>query len=70
MSDVELAVASLSGADLARLEEAVAEEIRAARPVVPRRVSLEEFRALAVRTRGLPEGFSGDVASSRSRAST
>ncbi|MBK9062677.1 MAG: alanyl-tRNA editing protein [Acidobacteria bacterium] len=61
VSDVELAVASLSAADLARLEEAVAAEIRAARPVVPRRVSLEEFRALPVRTRGLPEGFSGDV---------
>ena len=61
VSDVELAAASLSAADLARLEEAVAAEIRAARPVVPRRVSLEEFRTLPVRTRGLPEGFSGDV---------
>lgn len=61
VSDVELAVASLSAAELARLEEAVAAEIRAARPVVPRRVSLEEFRKLPVRTRGLPEGFTGDV---------
>ncbi|HEY3350549.1 MAG TPA: alanyl-tRNA editing protein [Thermoanaerobaculia bacterium] len=61
VSDVELAVASLSAANLAQLEEAVAAEIRAARPVVPRRVSLEEFRALPVRSRGLPEGFSGDV---------
>ena len=61
VSDVELAVASLGAADLARLEEAVAAEIREARPVVPRRVSLEEFRTLPVRTRGLPEGFSGDV---------
>jgi alanyl-tRNA synthetase len=61
VSDVELAVTSLSADDLARLEEAVAAEIRAARPVVPRRVSLEEFRTLPVRTRGLPEGFSGDV---------
>ncbi|MEO8053884.1 MAG: alanyl-tRNA editing protein [Acidobacteriota bacterium] len=61
VSDVELAGVSLSAADLARLEEAVAAEIRAARPVVSRRVSLEEFRALPVRTRGLPEGFSGGV---------
>ena len=61
VSDVELAVPALAPADLARLEEAVAAEIRAARPVVPRRVPLEEFRALPVRTRGLPEGFTGDV---------
>jgi alanyl-tRNA synthetase len=61
VSDVELAVPSLAPADLVRLEEAVASEIRAARPVVPRRVSPEAFRALPVRTRGLPEGFRGDV---------
>ncbi len=61
VSDVELAAPSLSSAELARLEEAVAAEIRASRPVVPRRVSLEEFRTLPARTRGLPEGFTGDV---------
>ena len=61
VSDVELAAPSLPAADLARLEEAVAAEIRAARAVVPRRVPLEEFRALPVRSRGLPEGFTGDV---------
>ncbi len=61
VSDVELAAPSLSSADLARLEEAVAAEIRAARAVVPRRVSLEDFGALPVRTRGLPDGFAGDV---------
>ncbi len=61
VSDVELAAPSLAGDDLARLEEAVAAEIRAARPVVPRRVTPEEFRTLPVRTRGLPEGFTGDV---------
>ena len=61
VSDVELAAPSLSAADLGRLEEAVAVEIRAARPVRPRRVTLDEFRALPVRTRGLPEGFAGDV---------
>jgi alanyl-tRNA synthetase len=61
VSDVELAVPSLAGDDLARLEEAVAVEIRAARAVVPRLVSFTEFQSLAVRTRGLPEGFTGDV---------
>jgi alanyl-tRNA synthetase len=59
--DVELAVPVLGVGDLERLEEAVAAEIRAARAVAPRRVSLDEFRALPVRTRGLPEGFAGDV---------
>jgi alanyl-tRNA synthetase len=61
VSDVELAVAPLAAGDLARLEEAVAAEIRAARAVVPRRVSFAEFQSLPVRTRGLPEGFTGDV---------
>ncbi len=61
LCDVELAVPSLTPADLTRLEEAVAAEIRAARPVVPRRVTFAEFEALPVRTRGLPEGFEGDV---------
>ena len=61
VSDVELAASSLSAADLARLEEAVAAEIRAAHAVVPRRVSFAEFQSLPVRTRGLPEGFAGDV---------
>jgi alanyl-tRNA synthetase len=61
VSDVELAVASPGADDLVRLEEAVAAEIRAARAVVPRRVSFEEFQSLPVRTRGLPDGFTGDV---------
>ena len=61
VSDVELKVASLSHADLTQLEDTIAAEIRAARPVVPRRVSKEEFATLAVRTRGLPEGHTGDV---------
>ena len=59
--DVELKVSPLGAADLARLEEAVAAEIRAARAVTPRRVPFEEFQRLPVRTRGLPEGFTGDV---------
>lgn len=61
VSDVELAVPSLPSADLARLEESVAAEIRSARPVLPRRVSLDEFKTLPVRTRGLPESLAGEV---------
>jgi Ser-tRNA(Ala) deacylase AlaX len=59
--DVELEVRALSPADLEALGDAVAAEIRAARAVRSRRVTLEEFRALPVRTRGLPEGHAGDV---------
>ncbi|MGZ6989292.1 MAG: hypothetical protein ACXVH0_10055, partial [Thermoanaerobaculia bacterium] len=42
-------------------EDAVAAEIRAARPVRTRRVTLDEFRTLPVRTRGLPEDLTDDV---------
>jgi alanyl-tRNA synthetase len=59
--DVELDVPSLSPVDLAVLEDATAAEIRAARAVRPRRVTLDELSALPVRTRGLPEGHAGDV---------
>ena len=59
--DIELDARSLSPAEMSGLEDAVAAEIRAARAVTPRRVTLEEFRALPVRTRGLPEGHAGDV---------
>jgi len=59
--DVELDVPSLSSANLAALEDAIAAEIRAARAVRPRRVTLDQLRALPVRTRGLPEGHAGDV---------
>ncbi|MFI5197964.1 MAG: hypothetical protein ACHQJD_05050 [Thermoanaerobaculia bacterium] len=59
--DVELDVRALQEAELEALEEAVAAEIRASHAVLPRRVTLDEFRSLPVRTRGLPEGHSGDV---------
>jgi alanyl-tRNA synthetase len=59
--DVELAVASIPAAEAARLEELVASEVRAARPVRTRRVNVEEMQGLPVRTRGLPEGHAGDV---------
>jgi alanyl-tRNA synthetase len=61
MCDVELDIRALSPADLPALEDAIAAEIRAAHAVLPRRVTLDEFRALPVRTRGLPEGHAGDV---------
>jgi alanyl-tRNA synthetase len=59
--DVELDVPAISAAERRALEEAVAAEIRAARPVHVRRVALEEMADLPVRTRGLPEGHAGDV---------
>jgi Ser-tRNA(Ala) deacylase AlaX len=58
---VELAVVSVSPAERLRLEEAVAVEIRAVRPVTHRRVRPEEMASLPVRTRGLPEGHQGHV---------
>jgi Ser-tRNA(Ala) deacylase AlaX len=61
VSDIELAVPGIASADLLRLEEAVAAEIRAARPVSAARVAPEDLPGLKVRSRGLPEGFQGDV---------
>jgi alanyl-tRNA synthetase len=61
VSDVELDVPSPSPAELAALEEEVASEVRAARPVRSRRVSPAAYATLAVRTRGLPAGHTGDV---------
>lgn len=59
--DIELDAGSLSAADRERLEEAVAAEVREARPVRGRRVSPGDFEAMQVRTRGLPESHAGDV---------
>lgn len=59
--DVELDAAPLAAGDLAALEEAVAAEVRAARPVTTRRVPPEALAELPVRSRGLPEGHRGDV---------
>ena len=61
VSDVELDTPQVTEAELERLEEAIAREIRAARPVTCRRVAPGDLPALNVRSRGLPEGFSGDV---------
>ncbi len=61
LSDIELDTPTIATEQLAGLEEAVAAETRAARPVTARRVSPEEYGRLAVRTRGLPEGHEGDI---------
>ncbi len=59
--DVELAVPRLVPEQLVELEAAVAEAIRAARPVSDRWVSSEMYAAERVRSRGLPEGHRGPI---------
>jgi len=59
--DIELGAVSLEDSDLRRLEDAVAEEILAARPVTARRVQMDEMAALGVRSRLLPEGHRGEI---------
>jgi len=61
VSDIELDIAAITPDQLTMLEDAVATEIRAARPVTARRVSPEVFGTLPVRTRGLPEGHTGGI---------
>jgi len=51
----------LSGPELRDLEDRVNAEIRGNRSVTHRVVSLEEYAALDVRSRGLPAGYVGDV---------
>lgn len=59
--DIELAAANLAAQDLVLLEAAVAEITRAARSVTTRRVTLEDYQSMKVRSRGLPAGHSGEV---------
>lgn len=60
--DVELEVKALSPEQLAALEEEVARDIRAARPVRVHRIPPEELAAIPkLRSRGLPEGHQGLV---------
>jgi alanyl-tRNA synthetase len=61
VSDVELDVSSLTSAKVEALEEAIAEHVRAARPVTSRRVDPATLATLDVRTRGLPADHRGDV---------
>jgi alanyl-tRNA synthetase len=59
--DIELDVPGLVPLQVEMLEEAVAEEIRAAHPITARRVAPNALAALDVRTRGLPAEHHGDV---------
>jgi Ser-tRNA(Ala) deacylase AlaX len=61
LSDVELDMQNVTPDHLTELEDAIAAEIRAARPVRARRVRSDEYERLPVRTRGLPDGFTGDI---------
>lgn len=60
-SDIEVDVPSLTPDELLALEDAVASEIRAARPIRTRRVERDEYETLEVRSRGLPAGHTGSV---------
>jgi Ser-tRNA(Ala) deacylase AlaX len=59
--DIELDAPSITPGDLERLEDAVAEEIRARREVTARWVTPEAYGTESVRSRGLPDGHSGDI---------
>jgi alanyl-tRNA synthetase len=59
--DIEVDAPSITPEQIEELEDAVAAEIRTARPVHVRYVEPAEMESLGVRTRGLPEGFSGDI---------
>ena len=60
-SDIELDCPEPSPDRLAELEDQAAAEIRAARPIRARRVSLKEYEGMAVRSRGLPADHKGSV---------
>jgi Ser-tRNA(Ala) deacylase AlaX len=59
--DIELDAPTISPIEMERLEAAVASEIRARHEVTARWVSAEGYAQEAVRSRGLPEGHSGDI---------
>ena len=59
--DIELDAPSIPPAEMGRLEEAVAAEIRACREISARWVSPEAYGEEPVRSRGLPEGHRGDI---------
>jgi alanyl-tRNA synthetase len=61
VSDIELDVPKIETEDLARLEGIVAEEIRAALAIAYRSAEVADFERLGVRSRRLPEGFTGTV---------
>jgi Ser-tRNA(Ala) deacylase AlaX len=60
-SDIEFDAPTLTHGNLAELEEAAIAEVANGRPVNARRVSPEDYSQLNVRSRGLPDGHSGDI---------
>lgn len=61
VSDIDLDVAEPLTEDVLTLEDAVASQVAAAKRVKTRRVDLEEYKSLDVRSRGLPAGHAGDI---------
>ena len=61
LSDIELDCPPPQRGDIEDLEDAVAEIIGQARPIRCLRVSPEEYSGLEIRSRGLPDGHSGDI---------
>lgn len=61
VSDIELDTPELSPEKREALEEAVAAEVRAVRPVRASRVTHDAYLQMHVRSRGLPAGHTGDV---------
>lgn len=59
--DIEVDAADVDQERLDALEDAVAAEIRAARTIAARRVSLQDYADIEVRSRGLPAGHTGSV---------
>jgi len=61
ISDIELDTPGIGAEQILGLEDAVAAEIRACRPIATRRVSPKEYTDAPVRSRGLPAGHTGSV---------
>ena len=61
ISDIVLDTSDVRAEQLVDLEEAVAAEIRAARPITTKQVSSDEYAEMPVRSRGLPSGHAGSV---------
>ena len=59
--DIDLDCPDLAPDQLAELEDQAAAEIRAARPIRARRVTLAEYERMDVRSRGLPADHQGSV---------
>jgi Ser-tRNA(Ala) deacylase AlaX len=60
-SDIELDIEPPPSRDLEALEAEVAQAIVGARSITCRRVTREEYEQLEVRSRGLPDGHTGDI---------